>query len=287
MELNVERKKGLILEGGGLRGIFTAGVLDFFLEKNIEFDNCIAVSAGACHASSYLSKQHGRAKRVSVDYLKNKNYASFYNLFKTGDFFGADFVYNKIPNELDPIDNETFKKNPVKFEAVITNCETGNAEYKEIKDFDIDTIYIRASSSLPFLSKIVEIDGNKYLDGGISDSIPLKKSFENKNEKHVVVLTRPKNYRKKSSISKYFAKLFYSKYNNFIKQMETRGSRYNEVLEEINKLENEGKIFVIRPQEDLDLGRIEKNKKKLEKVYKIGYNQAKKQYEELVNYLNS
>lgn len=287
MESEENKKIGLVLEGGGLRGIFTAGVLDFFLEKDIHIDNCIAVSAGACHAASYLSNQHGRAKRVSVNYLNDKNYASFYNLFKTGDFFGSHFVYDKIPNELDPIDNETFKRNTVKFEAVVSNCETGEAEYKEIKDFDKDTIYIRASSSLPFLSKIVEIDGKKYLDGGITDSIPLKKSFNNGNKKHIVVLTRPKDYRKSGSISKYFAKLLYKKYDKFINKMDTRSDRYNETLEEIDKLEKEGKIFVIRPEQNLNLGRIEKNKEKLEKVYNIGYKQAEKQYKELIKYLNN
>ena len=251
-------KKGLVLEGGGLRGIFTAGVLDYFLEKNVEFDGCIGVSAGACHACSYLAKQPKRAFNVSVDYLDNKKYASFYNLVTTGDFFRVDFVYDEIPNKLAPIDNETFKKNNTKFQVVITNCETGEAEYPEVTDFDNDTILVRASSSLPFLSRKVVIDGKEYLDGGVSDSIPLKKSFENGNIKNVVIMTRDKNYRKTPSKLGKIAKIVYKKYPKLVKAIENRYKDYNENVEYIYDLERKGEIFVIQPEVPLDLGRIEK-----------------------------
>ncbi|MDO5089503.1 MAG: patatin family protein, partial [Leptotrichiaceae bacterium] len=158
-----EKKTGLVLEGGGLRGIFTAGVLDFFLEKNIEFDRCIGVSAGSCHACSYLSKQYKRAYNVSVDYLDDKRYCSIYSLIKTGDLFGADFLYREIPDVLNPIDNEAYLKNNTEFQAVITNCHTGKAEYPYINDMKKDVNYIRASSSLPFLSQMVRINGELYL----------------------------------------------------------------------------------------------------------------------------
>ena len=281
----MSNKMGLVLEGGGLRGIFTAGVLDFFLEKNIEFDNCIGVSAGACHACSYLAKQYKRAFNVSVDYLDDKRYCSFYSLIKTGDLFGVDFVYDEIPNKLNPIDNETFMKNKTKFQAVITNCETGEAEYPEVKDFRTDTIYVRASSSLPLLSRMVEISGNLYLDGGVSDSIPIKKSIENGNKKNVIVLTRDKSYRKKQSQLGKITAIKYKKYPKFVELMNTRFSRYNEILDYIENLEKKGEVFVIRPEEELTLGRIEKNREKLFKVYNIGYETAKRNYEKLKNYL--
>ena len=236
-------KTGLVLEGGGLRGIFTAGVLDFFLEKNIKFDNCIGVSAGACHACSYLAKQHKRAFDVSVDYLDDKRYCTLYSLIKTGDLFDVDLVYNEIPNKLNPIDNETFKENKTKFQAVITNCETGEAEYPEVKDFDKDTIYVRASSSLPLLSRMVKINGNVYLDGGVSDSIPIKKSMENGNTKNVVVLTRDKSYRKKQSALGKITAIRYKKFPKFVELMNTRYSRYNEVLDYIDELEKKRRNF--------------------------------------------
>ena len=281
----MKEKTGLVLEGGGLRGIFTAGVLDFFLEKNIEFDSCIGVSAGACHACSYLAKQHKRAFNVSVDYLDDKRYCSLYSLITTGDLFGVDFVYDEIPNKLNPIDNKAFMKNKTKFQVVITNCETGEAEYPEVKDFDKDTIYVRASSSLPLLARMVNINGNVYLDGGVSDSIPIKKSMENGNTKNVVVLTRDKNYRKKQSALGKITGIRYKKFPKFVELMNTRYSRYNEVLDYIDELEAKGEIFVIRPEVELTLGRIEKNKKKLLEVYSIGYETAKKNYENLKKYL--
>ena len=234
----MKEKTGLVLEGGGLRGIFTAGVLDFFLEKNIEFDSCIGVSAGACHACSYLAKQHKRAFNVSVDYLDDKRYCSLYSLITTGDLFGVDFVYDEIPNKLNPIDNEAFN-----------------------------------------------INGNVYLDGGVSDSIPIKKSIENGNTKNVVVLTRDKNYRKKQSALGKITGIRYKKFPKFVELMNTRYSRYNEVLDYIDELEAKGEIFVIRPEVELTLGRIEKNKKKLLEVYSIGYETAKKNYEKLKKYL--
>ena len=282
----MKEKTGLVLEGGGLRGIFTAGVLDFFLEKNIEFDNCIGVSAGACHACSYLAKQHKRAFNVSVDYLNDKRYCTLYSLIKTGDLFDVNLVYNEIPNKLNPIDNETFKKNKTKFQVVITNCETGEAEYPEVKDFDKDTVYVRASSSLPLLARMVNINGNVYLDGGVSDSIPIKKSMENGNTKNVVVLTRDKSYRKKQSALGKITGIRYKKFPKFVELMNTRFSRYNEILEYIYELERQGKVFIIQPETPLNLGRIEKNKEKLTNVYNTGYEQAKKQYDALMEYLS-
>ena len=286
-KMNVDKKEktGLVLEGGGLRGIFTAGVLDFFLEKNIEFDGCIGVSAGSCHACSYLSKQYKRAFNVSVDYLDDKRYCSMHSLITTGDLFGVDFVYGEIPNKLNPIDNEAFMKSRTRFQAVITNCRTGEAEYPDVKDFRTDTVYIRASSSLPFLSKMVKINGELYLDGGVSDSIPIKKSIENGNTKNIIIMTRDKKYRKKQSKLGKISAIRYKKYPKFVELMNTRFSRYNEILEYIYELERQGKVFIIQPETSLNLGRIEKNREKLTNVYNIGYKEAEKRYSAMMEYL--
>ncbi len=285
MNVNKKEKTGLVLEGGGLRGIFTAGVLDFFLEKNIEFDGCIGVSAGSCHACSYLSKQYKRAFNVSVDYLDDKRYCSMHSLITTGDLFGVDFVYGEIPNKLNPIDNEAFMKSRTRFQAVITNCRTGEAEYPDVKDFRTDTVYIRASSSLPFLSKMVKINGELYLDGGVSDSIPIKKSIENGNTKNIIIMTRDKKYRKKQSKLGKISAIRYKKYPKFVELMNTRFSRYNEILEYIYELERQGKVFIIQPETSLNLGRIEKNREKLTNVYNIGYKEAEKRYSAMMEYL--
>lgn len=276
---------GLILEGGGMRGIFTAGVLDFFLEKNIEVDNCIGVSAGAVLGVSYMSKQYKRGFNAIADHINKKEYASFSNWIKTGNFFDVNYSYYKIPEKFNPFDNETFKKNKTVFQAVITNCKTGEAEYPEIKDAVEEIDKLKATASLPFLAKIIKINGNEYLDGGVSDPIPLKYSINKGNKKNIVVLTRDKSYRKKKSSLGKVTKIVYKKYPKFAQQMETRFSRYNKTLEYIYELERKGEIFVIQPSVELTLGRIEKNREKLEEVYKIGYEEAKKQYENLIKYL--
>lgn len=284
MEKNNE-KIGLVLEGGGMRGIFTAGVLDFFLEKNITVDNCVAVSAGACLGASYMSKQHKRGFNAIADHINKKEYASFYNLITTGDFFHVDYSYRRVVEEFNPFDNETYMKNPTIFQVVMTNVKTGEAEYPHVKNAVKELIYIRASASLPFLSRMVEIDGQLYLDGGVSDPIPLKKSLENGNTKNILVLTRDRKYRKKQSKLGKLSAVRYKKYPKFVELMNTRYKRYNETMEYIYDLEKKGKIFIIQPQKPLSLGRIEKNREKLEEVYRIGYKEAEKRYEKLIEYL--
>jgi len=278
-------KTGIVLEGGGMRGVFTAGVLDFLLEKNIEFDSCIGVSAGACHACSYLAKQHGRAFAVSTDYLDDKRYCSIYSLLTTGNMFGVKMLYDVIPNELYPIDNDTLKKGKTKFYTAITNCKTGKAEYPEIKDFFEDVDYIRASSSLPLISKTVKINGNTYLDGGITDPIPIIRAMSDGCEKALVVLTQPKGFVKKPDGFMNLMKLKYKKYPNFIQAMENRSRVYNETLELIERYEDKGKIFVIRPEEDLCIGRTEKDIIKLKSAYQNGYSVIEKRFDEFEKYM--
>ena len=188
---------GLVLEGGGMRGLYTAGVLDFFIEKKLAFSSCYGVSAGACHLASYMSGQRGRAYRISVDYLDDKNYCSAYSLLKTGDLFNVDMCYNQIPNELDPFDYEAAEKYPGRGVVVVTDIKSGQAKYVELKNMRRDLVAIRASASLPLVSRNVEINGKMYLDGGMSDSIPIRKSLRDGNLKNIVVLTRPDGYRKK------------------------------------------------------------------------------------------
>lgn len=276
---------GLVLEGGGMRGIFTAGVLDLFLEKNVEVDNCIGVSAGALLGVNYLSKQEKRGFEAIADHIQKREYGSFYNLIKTGNYFETQYSYHDIPEKYNPFDNNMFKNSPIKFQAVITNCETGQPEYPEIKDAITDIDILRASASLPFLSKMVKLGDKKYLDGGVADSIPLKYSIKKGNKKNIVVLTRDRSYRKTQSKLGVISKVKYRKYPKFVELMKTRYTRYNKTLEYIYDLEKRGEIFVIQPQVPLTLGRIEKNREKLEEVYKIGYNEARKRYNSLLEYL--
>ncbi|MBP6125735.1 MAG: patatin family protein [Leptotrichiaceae bacterium] len=285
MEKNKVDKTGLVLEGGGMRGIFTAGVLDLFLENNVIVDNCVAVSAGACLGASYMSKQYKRGFNAIADHINKKEYASFYNLITTGDFFDVDYSYRRVVEEFNPFDNEEYIKNPTIFQTVITNVKTGKAEYPHIRDAVKELIYIRASASLPFLSRMVEINGEKYLDGGVSDPIPLKKAIENGNKKIILILTRDKKYRKKQSKLSKISLILYKKYPKFVELMNTRYERYNETLEYIYELEKKGEVFIIQPESSLDLGRIEKNRKKLEIVYQMGYEKAKEEYKNLIEYL--
>ena len=276
---------GLILEGGGMRGVYTAGVLDAFLEENIEFSSIYGVSAGSCHACSYMSKQKGRAYRVNVDYLDDPNYCGVKSYLKTGNVFGADMLYSQIPNVLDPFDYEEFEKYPGKFFAVLTNLETGEPEYIRVKDLKKQMWAVRASSSLPLVSKTLVVKGRHYLDGGIADSIPIRRSIEAGNEKNVVILTREDSYRKTPNELMPLMKLRYSHSKAFLEKAENRHIRYNETLDFLKKEEEEGRTFVIRPSEKVNVGRVEKNKDKLEHLYNIGLEDGRKSMEAMKKYL--
>ena len=278
-------KAGLVVEGGGMRGVYSSGVLDFFIEKDLFFENNYGVSAGACHLCSYLAKQYKRAFRVNVDYLNDKRYCSVHSLLKTGNLFGAEMLYDIIPNELDLFDYDTYNKNESNFYVVITDINTGKPEYVKIGDLKKDIIYVRASSSLTLLAQNVKINDKEYLDGGISDSIPIKKSIADGNKKNVVILTRDSTYRKGKNSLMPIIKLKYKKYPNFVKSMADRYIVYNEILDFIKELEDNGDVFVIRPKKPVNIGRTEKNREKLEALYNDGYNDAKDCYEELLKYL--
>ena len=276
---------GLVVEGGGMRGVYTAGVLDYFMEKNLYFDDCYGVSAGACHISSYVSKQIGRSIKVTLDYINDKRYCSVNSLIKTGDMFGVEMLYDLIPNKLELYDYDTFNKFKGNFYSVVTNCKTGKAEYMKIKDMKKDIIAVRASSSLPLLSRIVEINGKEYLDGGITDSIPIKKSIKDGHKKNVVILTRDKTYRKSKPKFLSFFKLKYKKYPNLVKAIENRYKMYNETLDFIEEEKAKNKVFIIQPKLPVKISRIEKDKDKLKELYDQGYEDAKEIYEDLMKFL--
>lgn len=279
-------KTALVLEGGGMRGVFTAGVLDFFIDKNITFDNVTGVSAGAGHAVSYLSGQRERAYRVNVDYLDDKRYCSLDSLIKTGDLFGADMLYREIPEKLDPYDYDAYLAQNSVFRAVVTDCETGRAEYPVIREMHNDIQYVRASASLPFVSKIVNIGKGKFLDGGISDPIPFEHMLDIGCNKVVTVLTQPYGYRKKRSHAySAMTALFYPRYKGLREAICDRYLVYNDTLDALEEAEERGEVFVIRPPRALGIGRIEKDRAALEKAYRLGYRTAERSYAAMKKYL--
>lgn len=276
---------GLILEGGGMRGVYTAGVLDFFIEQDLYFKYIYAVSAGACQACSYLSKQQGRGYHTLVDYLDDKRYCSLHSLIKTGDLFGVEMCYDLIPNQLNLYNYEVFSQYAGNFFAVVTNCRSGKPEYVKIKDMHQDLIAIRASSSLPLVSRNVAIGEEEYLDGGISDPIPLAKSILDGNSKNVVILTQSEGYTKKADSMMPFLKMKYRKYPQLVKSMETRHMKYNETLLSIEEKVKDSNAFVIRPSSPPNIGRTEKNVEKLRALYEMGYENAKASYKDMMKFL--
>jgi len=268
-----EKKTGLVLEGGAMRGMYTAGVLDVFMENGIEFDGVIGVSAGAICGCSFVSGQVGRTIRYNKNYCTDKRFMSFYSLLTTGDLVGDEFCYHTIPEELDPYDNEAFLRSQTKFYSVCTNLETGEPEYILMKDMVKDIDYLRASASMPYVSRIVEKDGMKLLDGGCSDSIPVRAFMNMGYEKNVVVLTRPADYRKKPE-KKGLARILYRKYPKFVKRLEARPDEYNQSVEDVKHLEEEGNIFVIRPSRPLEIGRMSHDVKEIIRTYERGRSDA-------------
>ena len=273
----------LVLEGGGMKGVYTAGVLDFLLEQNLEFDAVYGVSAGACVGASFMSKQKTRGYHSLVDYVNDPACVSKRSLTKTGNYFNKEFVYYKIPNELIPYDYDTAHKNPYKLYATVTNVETGKAEYFPCLDYTKDIEYICASSSLPMLAEIQWINGKGYLDGGIADSVPYLEAKKNA-KKCVIVLTKPKGYlcQKQNPILAKAIKLKYRKYPKLLKALDNRHLRYNKTL---IMMEHDENVFVLRPSVPLEIDRLEKDKKKLEGAYQLGYEDAKASFEDLKKFL--
>ncbi|MBQ6497956.1 MAG: patatin family protein [Bacilli bacterium] len=277
-------KTCLVLEGGGLRGIYSAGVLDEMFKDKIKVDAIIGVSMGALVGINYKSKQPERAIRYNLRYCDDKRYIGLRSLLKTGNIANKEFAYYKVPNELDKFDYETYKKSKIKMYITATNIETGEAEYIEVKDATDNIEYFRASSSIPGVSRIVEIGDKKYLDGGMADSIPIKKALELGYDRVIVVLTRPIEYRKKDSKMKWLQSR-YKKYPKFQKLIATRNKRYNEQVEEILKLEKKNKIFCIRPSRSIKIGRMEKDERTILKQYNLGKEDYLNRKSDLKKYL--
>ena len=278
---------GLILEGGGMKGIYTAGVLDFFLDKGISFSSVYGVSAGACHMCSYLSGQRGRAVDVCVDYLNTRRYCSLESLLTTGNLFNVDICYSLIPEYLYPYDYEAFKQYTGKAYSVATDIVTGKPEYFHIRDMKEDIVKIRASASLPLVSRNVKIGGSYYLDGGISDPIPLRQSVMSGNRKNVVIMTKEIGFVRQPSRQLGLIRARYLRYPKVYELMANRHISYNGQLKYIDSLQQEGSAFVIRPKTSSNVGRIEKDADKLRALYQQGYEDAGECYEELIKFLEA
>ena len=268
---------GLVLEGGGMRGAYTSGVLAAIMDESITFPYVIGVSAGASNGASFVAEQRERNKKVFIDYVKDKDYSGFKHWIKDKSYFNMDFLYNKLPNELVPFDYDTFNNSSTIFKACTTCCSTGKPVYFEKSDYDPKyymEVILRASSSLPIISKPVEIEGELYFDGGITDSIPINKSIQDGNEYNAIILTRNKEYRKEKQKLGVVKRILSRKYPKVLEAIETRHIRYNETLSLIDRLEDEGKVFVFRPINKLEVDRLERDTHKLEHLYEQGYNEA-------------
>lgn len=280
-----EQKTTLILEGGAMRGLYSAGVLDVFMKNNVNVDIVYGVSAGALFGLNYKSRQIGRALRYNLKYANEKNYMGLYSLITTGNIMNKDFCFKKLVYELDKLDFETYKNNPIDFYAVVTNLQTGKPEYIKIDDAQKDMEYFRASGSMPFVSKSVEINGNFYLDGAMSDAVPFKHVLETKCEKIIVILTRPLGYRKKKSYLPY--KLFYGHFPNLVETAKNYYKKYNETMDLIEKYESENKIIVLRPSKLIKMKRVEKNTNKLQSMYDLGVSDCIYELDKIKEYMQN
>ena len=277
-------KIGLVLEGGAMRGMFTAGVLDVLLDEQIAVDGAVTVSAGALFGINYPAKQRGRVLRYNLKYLHDKRYMGWHSLFTTGNVVNKAFAFYELPFTLDRFDQATFAASQIDFWVTLTNIETGEPEYVKITDAFAQMEALRATSAMPMVSRVVEIEGKKYLDGGISDSIPLDKAMALGYDKIIVILTRPLDYRKKPS-NNWLFKLFYRNYPKLIERWANRYAEYNQAVEKVIEMEKAGKIFVIRPSESLDISRLEKDLAKVQAMYDLGVKDGQAALSELKDYL--
>ena len=274
--IHIDNRSGLILEGGGMRGVFTCGVLDNFMDRGIRFPYTIGVSAGACNGLSYMSGQRGRARYSNIDLLEKYNYIGLKYLLKKRNIMDFDLLFREFPEHILPYDYDAYFQNPTRFEMVTTNCVTGRACYLEEKEDKERLLRIaRASSSLPYVCPIVHVDGRPMLDGGIVDSIPVERAMQQGYERNVVVLTRNRGYRKSEKDIK-VPHFIYTRYPRLRVVLSRRCQVYNEQLEEIERLEDEGRIIAIRPIKKVVVNRIEKDIKKLTDLYEEGYACAEK-----------
>ena len=272
----VEYDFGLVLEGGGMRGVYTAGVLECFLEHEIFFPYVVGVSAGACNAASYLSRQKGRNHTVNIEYVSDPRYISWRNFLKNRQFFGMEFIFDEIPNKLVPYDYESFYRNPAEFVIGTTDCNTGDPVYFSKEEYGKEMLTVlKASSSLPFIAQEITYKDKVLLDGGISDPIPIKKAQEDGFRKNVVILTRNKGYQKQPSRFQFLVKGKYRHYSGLQSALARRYEKYNDTIRFLDEEEKAGNAIVIRPKVPIEVGRMERRPEKLEKLYRAGYQDAK------------
>ena len=274
IKMQITSNTGLVLEGGGMRGVFTSGVLDAFMKHEVYFPYVVAVSAGACNGLSYMSHQPRRARWSNIDMLQKYDYISLKSLIVNGSIFDPELIYERFPNEFFPFDYDAYEKNPATFEVVTTNCRTGRAMYlTERHDHRRLTQLIRATSSLPFVAHITRVDGVPMLDGGIVDSIPILRSIDTGHQENVVVMTRNRGYRSSEPDIK-IPKFLYGEYPRLRVALSRRTAAYNEQLDLVERMEDWGEIVVIRPQKPLEVGRITEDVAKLERLYEEGFQQG-------------
>ncbi len=278
-------KVGIVLEGGGMRGLYSAGILDVLMENGIEADGVVGVSAGAVFGGNYKSRQIGRAISYNKKVCKDYRYGSFRSLLKSGDMFDVQFCYNEIPSVISPVDEEAYASNPVAFYVTCTDVATGEAVYHKSEKMQTSMKWIQASASMPLVSNVVEVEGKEYLDGGIADSIPIDFFRRQGFDKNIVVLTRPRGYRKGKNKMVWLARILLRKYPAVIKAMKERHIGYNQTLEELGRLEQAGEVLLFFPEENDLVGRTESNPEKLQKIYDAGRRDALKRLEELKKFV--
>ena len=279
-------KKGLVLEGGAMRGLFTAGILDVMMEHGVAPDGLIGVSAGAAFGCNYKSRQAGRAIRYNKRFARDPRYSGIRSLLTTGNYFNADFGYHVIPREYDIFDDEAFEANPMEFVCVCTDVETGQPVYKRLMTAGDTTYdYIRASASMPLVSKVVELEGRKLLDGGVGDSIPLEWAEQNGYERNVVILTQPAGYQKKHSRLMPLMRIGLRKYPQMVEAMDKRHLMYNRQLEYVTEAERKGRCLVIRPDGKIPIGHISHDPDEMERVYQMGREMGERRINEIKEYL--
>ena len=269
--LQLIMKKGLVLEGGAMRGLWTAGVTDVMMEHNVRPDGLIGVSAGAAFGCNYKSWQVGRAIRYNTRFAKDKRYSGWRSLLTTGDYFNAQFGYHVVPYEYDLFDTETFRQSPLEFTVVCTDVETGEAVYHVMDHVDYDELeWLRASASMPLASKVVEVQGRKLLDGGVSDSIPLEYYERQGYRRNVVILTQPLGYQKEHNSLMPLMRLALRQYPRFLKALDERHLMYNQQLRYVAQAEQEDRCLVIRPEEKIPIGHLSHDPQQMRKVYDLG-----------------
>jgi predicted patatin/cPLA2 family phospholipase len=276
----------LVLEGGGLRGTFTCGVLEYFLENQIDFDRVVGVSAGACNGASYVSRQIGRNWKVNVEVPSDKRFMGLKHLFTKGSYFNFDFIFDEVPHRLIPFDNETFYQNQCQFDINATSLSTGESvvfSKNEMSKIGLN-LALRASSSIPLISKPVAINGVYFLDGGVADPIPVKYALE-RHEKAVVILTRPRGYRKEKTSNSILLKLAFGKSHAFLSAILKQNEVYNEAIDYCNTMERDGRLFIIAPLPEFMIKRTEHRFEKRAGFYNHGYSMAKNEMEKLLQFL--